>query len=130
VRDVAYSHPGNQKLYSTVPEGEFLNHFWQDKNSVTRFQQLESLLSGVVSPAVLGEIGAGLGKVGMSIRLNPYVISLIDWANVETDPSAAVPAVARSWRIIPALPWILSKRGKPRPFRASSTAIPTRRCFS
>jgi lysine 2,3-aminomutase len=86
VRDVAYSHPGNQKLYSTVPEGEFLNHFWQDKNSVTRFQQLESLLSGVVSPAVLGEIGAGLGKVGMSIRLNPYVISLIDWANVETDP--------------------------------------------
>jgi lysine 2,3-aminomutase len=84
VRDVACV--SSSKLYANVSASDFQNHFWQDKNSVTRFQQLETLLQDAISPAQLNEIGAGLGKVGMSIRLNPYVMSLIDWANVETDP--------------------------------------------
>ena len=87
MRDVACESAGTTpKLYANVSAGDFQNHFWQDKNSITRFQQLEALLQGVLPPAKLAEIGAGLGKVGMSIRLNPYVMSLIDWDNVETDP--------------------------------------------
>ncbi len=73
-------------LYQNVTPEEFNNHFWQDKHSVIRFQQLEALLSEMVPGSVLTDIGAGLGKVGMSIRLNPYVLSLIDWTKAETDP--------------------------------------------
>lgn len=84
--DGAYIGRGEIKLYRDVNQADFSNHFWQDKNSITRFPQLEALLAGVISQGTLQEIGAGLGKVGMSIRLNPYVLSLIDWANAETDP--------------------------------------------
>lgn len=72
--------------FTHTPREEFNNHLWQDKNSVIRFQQLEALLKDIVSPALLTEMGRGIGKVGMSIRLTPYVLSLIDWREVETDP--------------------------------------------
>ena len=61
-------------LYANVTDAEFHDHKWQDKNSVTRFSQLGELLSGVVSPGCLKEIADGLGEVGMSIRLTPYII--------------------------------------------------------
>jgi lysine 2,3-aminomutase len=86
VNEVAYLPSNRGKLFSNVAQSDFGNHFWQDKNSVVRFQQLESLLKDEISPAALQEMSAGLGKVGMSIRLNPYVLSLIDWSNVESDP--------------------------------------------
>jgi lysine 2,3-aminomutase len=70
----------------TSVNADHLNHIWQDKNSVTRIEQLERLLDGEISKRDLEDIKAGLDKVGMSIRLNPYVISLIDWRNAETDP--------------------------------------------
>jgi len=73
-------------LYANVTDADFNDHRWQDKNSVTRFSQLGELLSGVVSDGCLKEIGDGLGVVGMSIRLTPYVISLIDWSNPVADP--------------------------------------------
>lgn len=74
------------RLYADVSEADFNHHKWQDKNSVTRFSQLESLLSGVISTDHLTQIGEGLGKVGMSIRLTPYVMSLIDWYDPVADP--------------------------------------------
>jgi lysine 2,3-aminomutase len=86
VNEVAYLPSNRGKLFANVAQSDFGNHFWQDKNSVVRFQQLESLLKDEISPAALQEMSAGLGKVGMSIRLNPYVLSLIDWSNVESDP--------------------------------------------
>jgi lysine 2,3-aminomutase len=67
-------------------EGDFDNHLWQDKHAVTHFAQLEACLSGTVSPSVLANMEAGLKTAGMSIRLNPYIMSLIDWSRVETDP--------------------------------------------
>ncbi len=73
-------------LYSAVPHSEFLDYRWQDKHSVIRIEQLESLVDGKAPPAVLSEIRAGLAKVGMSIRINPYMLDLIDWKNADTDP--------------------------------------------
>lgn len=80
---VAWEGPG---LYRDVSDEDFNNHKWQDKNSVIRFKQLEELLTGIIDPELLDEIGQGLGKVGMSIRLTPYVMSLIDWRNPVEDP--------------------------------------------
>ena len=59
---------------------------WQDKNAITRFSQLQTALSGVTSDSTLEEIRDGLDQVGMSIRLNPYVMSLMDWTRPRTDP--------------------------------------------
>ena len=73
-------------LYASAAQDDFVNHTWQDKNSIIRVEQLEAVVRDVASPTVIGEIREGLKKVGMSIRLNPYVMDLIDWRNAETDP--------------------------------------------
>jgi len=75
-----------RRLFGDVSIDSFLDAHWQDKNSVIRFQQLEELLCGVVTPATLSEMGRGISKVGMSLRITPYILSLIDWYEVETDP--------------------------------------------
>jgi lysine 2,3-aminomutase len=67
---------------------DFYSSLWQDKNAITRFSQVEAALQNIpsVSRAFLSEVEAGLSNVGMSIRLNPYLMSLIDWTQPEADP--------------------------------------------
>ena len=77
------------KLWEGVSSSDFEDNAWQDRNAITRLPQLKAALDGVASSDVLREIEAGLGKTGMSIRLNPYMICLIDWSNAECD----------SWRL-------------------------------
>jgi lysine 2,3-aminomutase len=72
-------------LFAATPE-EFNNHAWQDKHSITRFSQLQDLLSGVASSSFLEDVEGGLRQAGMSIRVSPYVLSLIDWRRPESDP--------------------------------------------
>ena len=74
------------KPWERVSSGEFEDNGWQDRNAITRLAQLKSVLDGVASSELLGEIEAGLGRSGMSIRLNPYILCLIDWSRAETDP--------------------------------------------
>ncbi|MGA2990142.1 MAG: hypothetical protein ABSD88_06675, partial [Candidatus Korobacteraceae bacterium] len=66
------------KIWRNVSPIEFEDHLWQDKNSITRPLQLKQALDGMVSQEFLEEIETGLSQVGMAIRLNPYVMSLID----------------------------------------------------
>jgi lysine 2,3-aminomutase len=73
-------------IWKDVSREEFEDSGWQDKHAVIRIAQLEAVLGQQVSPGSLHDIETGLLKVGMSIRLNPYIISLIDWSNVEADP--------------------------------------------
>src|SRR5271166_2741539 len=74
------------KSWEGVSRGEFEDNGWQDRNAMTRLPQLKAALEGVVSSHVLAEIEAGLSKSGMSIRVNPYIVSLIDWSRAELDP--------------------------------------------
>ena len=73
-------------LYASASQEDFLNHNWQDKNSIIRVEQLEAVLRDTAPASVLSDIRDGLKKSGMSIRLNPYMMDLIDWRNAETDP--------------------------------------------
>ena len=77
---------GSTRLYASTPRPSFLDHGWQDRNSITRIEQLEAALRDAVRPSIVTGIRDGLKKVGMSIRLNPYIMELIDWQNAETDP--------------------------------------------
>lgn len=74
------------KVWEEVSEDDFGNHLWQDRNSISRMRQLEETLDGIVPPDVLQDIADGLTHVGMSIRLTPYIMSLIDWSHAATDP--------------------------------------------
>ena len=58
---------------------EFENHTWQDKRAITQFPQLATALDGIVRHEALKDMEAGLLRAGMSMRLTPYVMSLIDW---------------------------------------------------
>jgi lysine 2,3-aminomutase len=74
------------KVWEGVSRGEFEDSSWQDRNAITRLPQLKAALDGMVASHVSEQIEAGLSKTGMSIRLNPYMMNLIDWSNAETDP--------------------------------------------
>ena len=73
------------KIWKDVSAQEFEDSSWQDKNSIFRLPQLESLLAGVAPQELFSDIAAGVQKSGMSVRLSPYIVSLIDWSNIETD---------------------------------------------
>jgi lysine 2,3-aminomutase len=74
------------KIWNDLSPEVFESSFWQDKNALIHPHQLKTTLEGLVAPELLTEIEAGLAKVGMALRVNPYIVSLIDWSNVAHDP--------------------------------------------
>jgi lysine 2,3-aminomutase len=72
--------------YANVSEATFLDHTWQSKNSITRVEKLMASLRGIVSPAFIRDVKAGFRKAPMSVRVSPYLLSLIDWEMPYTDP--------------------------------------------
>jgi lysine 2,3-aminomutase len=72
--------------YRDIDEATFLDHRWQAKHSVTRAEQLYSVLRECVSDAFYQAVEQGLERAPMSVRLSPYVIALVDWERPESDP--------------------------------------------
>lgn len=72
--------------YREVDEEKFLDHQWQAKSSVRRVEQLEQVLQHLLSDAMREAVLDGLHSAPMSLRLSPYVISLVDWEQAVTDP--------------------------------------------
>jgi lysine 2,3-aminomutase len=77
-----------QKLpaYAEIPEEKFLDHSWQGKNSISRVEKLLEGLRGVVSEEFIKDASVGFQRAPMSVRVTPYIMSLIDWENPYTDP--------------------------------------------
>lgn len=72
--------------WSDLPEADFLDHRWQEKNAVTRAEGLRVLLGDRLPEAFLGDVEAGIARAPMSLRLSPYLIALIDWERPRADP--------------------------------------------
>jgi lysine 2,3-aminomutase len=72
--------------YANVSEAEFLDHKWQAKNSITNISKLLAALKGLVSDAFIADAQRGFERAPMSVRVSPYLLSLIDWRNPEHDP--------------------------------------------
>ncbi len=72
--------------YAEVSEAEFLDHKWQAKHSITNIPKLLGVLSGLVPDAFIADAQRGFERAPMSVRVSPYVMSLIDWKNPEADP--------------------------------------------
>jgi lysine 2,3-aminomutase len=72
-------------VWKNVSRDVFEDPSWQDKHSVIRLEQLEAVLGDAISRSLLNDMRLGLTRSGMSVRLSPFVISLIDWRNTEAD---------------------------------------------
>lgn len=72
--------------YADVSERDFLDHAWQAKNTVTSSAKLFAALGDRLSPELAQDIQEGLARAPMSIRLTPYILSLVSWDRPYDDP--------------------------------------------
>lgn len=59
---------------------------WQARNSISKPEQLQALLGVRADPAFIEDLIAGVRRATMSLRVSPYILSLIDWGNTYSDP--------------------------------------------
>jgi lysine 2,3-aminomutase len=72
--------------YASVTEEQFLDHNWQAKNSITNPAKLLAAVKDLVPEAFITDAELGFKHSPMSVRVSPYLLSLIDWANPMEDP--------------------------------------------
>jgi lysine 2,3-aminomutase len=72
--------------YAAISEAEFLDHRWQAKHSITNIPKLLAAIKGLVSDAFIADAERGFERAPMSVRVSPYLLSLIDWQNPYEDP--------------------------------------------
>ena len=72
--------------YRHVDEQLFLDHSWQSKHTITRVSKLLEALQDLVSSEFLEDVAHGFKRSPMSVRVSPYLLSLIDWSNPYDDP--------------------------------------------
>ncbi len=72
--------------YADVTEEQFLDHQWQAKHSITKVEKLLAVLRGLVSDAFVEDATEGFHRAPMSVRVSPYLLSLIDWSEPFSDP--------------------------------------------
>ena len=72
--------------YASVDEATFLDHSWQSKQSITSPEKLLAALETLVSPEFIADAKVGFQRAPMSIRVSPYMLSLIDWEHPYEDP--------------------------------------------
>lgn len=72
--------------YREATEAQFLDHNWQAKHTITNIAKLLKALETLVSPAFIADAEAGFKRAPMSVRVSPYLLSLIDWNDPYSDP--------------------------------------------
>jgi len=72
--------------YKDVSEAQFLDHAWQAKSSITKIEKLISTVATLASPEFIADLEAGMKRAPMSVRVSPYIVSLIDWEHPYEDP--------------------------------------------
>lgn len=69
-----------------VSEEEFLDHKFQMKNTITRPDKLLATVQDLVSQTFYDDVELGFRRAPMSLRVSPYLLSLIDWQRPYEDP--------------------------------------------
>ncbi|MET0593967.1 MAG: KamA family radical SAM protein [Polyangiaceae bacterium] len=72
--------------YANIDEATFRDHTWQSKHSITKVEKLLESLKGVVSDEFVKDAQVGFQRAPMSVRVTPYIMSLIDWSDPYRDP--------------------------------------------
>ena len=72
--------------YANVTEAEFLDHKWQAKHTITNVQKLLAAVGSLATPEFISDAETGFQRAPMSVRVSPYLLSLIDWERPYEDP--------------------------------------------
>jgi len=72
--------------YANIDEKTFLDHSWQAKHSITKVSKLLETVQGLASAAFMADAEEGFKHAPMSVRVSPYMLSLIDWNDPYADP--------------------------------------------
>jgi lysine 2,3-aminomutase len=70
--------------YAEVTQAEFGDHKWQQRHTVTNVKQLRETLGGRVAEGFYEDLEAGISHAPMSLRISPYLLALVDWADRDT----------------------------------------------
>ena len=72
--------------YAQISEGEFLDHKWQSKHTLTNAEKLLRAIGELVPKDFIDDAQSGFHKAPMGVRVSPYLLSLIDWTRPYEDP--------------------------------------------
>ena len=72
--------------YRSVDEATFLDHAWQAKNSITKVAKLVETVQELAPASFVKDLEMGMKRAPMSVRVSPYIVSLIDWQHPYEDP--------------------------------------------
>jgi lysine 2,3-aminomutase len=72
--------------YRDIDEATFHDHSWQAKNSITKVSKLVETIREMAPPGFVADLEAGMKRAPMSVRVSPYIVSLIDWEHPYDDP--------------------------------------------
>lgn len=69
-----------------VSQEEFLDYKWQIKNSISDLKKLVETIKCFVNDDFIVAISKGFHWAPMTVRITPYLLSLIDWNDPWNDP--------------------------------------------
>ncbi|HXX65880.1 MAG TPA: KamA family radical SAM protein [Polyangiaceae bacterium] len=72
--------------YRQIDEATFLDHTWQARSSITKVSRLVETIQDLVPSGFVEDLEAGMKRAPMSVRVSPYIVSLIDWEHPYDDP--------------------------------------------
>lgn len=72
--------------YKDVDTKTFLDHKFQMKHTITKVDKLLASVQDLVPQSFYDDVRAGFQRAPMSVRVSPYLLSLIDWSNPYEDP--------------------------------------------
>ncbi len=72
--------------YQQIDEATFLDHAWQSKHTITKVDKLLDALQNIASETFIRDVEDGFKKAPMSVRISPYIMSLINWQDAANDP--------------------------------------------
>jgi lysine 2,3-aminomutase len=72
--------------FADVSRQEFLDHRFQNRNSVTDAETLREVIGDLVAPEFLEDVENGLRRAPMALRLSPYTLARVNWENPYADP--------------------------------------------
>ncbi len=72
--------------YKSIDEAAFMEYGWQAKNSITKVTKLVETIQEMVPAGFLEDLESGMKQAPMSVRVSPYIVSLIDWEHPYDDP--------------------------------------------
>lgn len=72
--------------YKNVDEETFLDHKFQMRNTITRVDKLLAAVQDLVPESFYDDVADGFKRSPMSVRVSPYLLSLINWDDPYADP--------------------------------------------